>query len=102
MELPAKFKDIKTVEDVKAFFYHLIAVESVSFHPDDSFEGYINAAGADTYTPEEARERNDAMDRCHDICRAIDAGNGIPAPARGNSDLIYQIAIDMEAKWQAE
>lgn len=33
---------IRSVEDVKAFFHHLMDERKVSFHPDDMFEDYVS------------------------------------------------------------
>lgn len=33
---------IKSVEDVKAFFHHIVSERKLNFHPDDNFADYIN------------------------------------------------------------
>jgi hypothetical protein len=33
---------IRSVEDVKAFFHHLVDERKVSFHPDNMFEDYVS------------------------------------------------------------
>ena len=33
---------ITTINDVEAFFQHLVSERSLSFHPDDRFEDYIS------------------------------------------------------------
>lgn len=33
---------IKSVEDVKTFFHHLVSERKLNFHPDDDFADYIS------------------------------------------------------------
>ena len=33
---------IKSVEDVKAFFHHIVCERKLNFHPDNNFTDYIN------------------------------------------------------------
>lgn len=59
---------IETTEDVKAFAKQLIA-ESVSFHPDDDFNDFVNfKEDKPTYTKDEADLRNDLMRKCFKVC----------------------------------
>lgn len=37
-----KDSHIKSVEDVKAFFCHLVDERKLNFHPDDDFTDYVN------------------------------------------------------------
>jgi hypothetical protein len=38
----SRFSNISTIDEVRAFFKALIDELSLSFHPDDSFDGYGN------------------------------------------------------------
>jgi len=79
-------KEIKTVKDVEEFFEHLYEKESLSFHPDDDFEGYINGkTGEPSYTKEEAHERDTLMESCFVVCD------------QNNVD-IYGVGIDVADK----
>lgn len=73
---------IQTISDVYEFFRYLAEDRKVSFHPDDSFDSYINIETHEpTFTPEECAEYDDAMEKCFDVC------------ARSGID-IYEIGID--------
>lgn len=42
---------IKSVEDVKTFFHHIVSELKVNFHPDDMFEDYVSCEGGiNTFT----------------------------------------------------
>lgn len=60
--------EIKTKEDVKAFFEQLID-EGLNFHPDTPFEDYINCETREpSYTKDQADLRNLLLDQCFDVC----------------------------------
>lgn len=62
---------IKTIADVRNFFEHLTQERKVSFHPDDDFESYINIdTNEPTFTAEECKRYNEAMQQCFDVCQA--------------------------------
>lgn len=53
---------IRSVEDVKAFFHHLVCERKVNFHPDDMFENYVSCEGGiNTFTLEECTIYNRLM-----------------------------------------
>lgn len=64
--------EIKTKEDVKAFFEQLID-EGLNFHPDTPFENYINSETREpSYTKDQADIRNILIDQCFDVCENLD------------------------------
>lgn len=61
---------IKSVEDVKVFFHHLVDERKVNFHPDDMFEDYVSCEGGiNTFALEECALYNRLMDESFVICR---------------------------------
>lgn len=58
LSLPSK---IRTKEDIAQFFAYLYLFDRTSFHPDESFENYVDRENRATYTDEEARIRNRLM-----------------------------------------
>lgn len=67
----ARFSNVSTVEDVRAFFKALMDELSLSFHPDDSFDGYgnqVNGQWVDLFTPEEATQLDAIMHQCWKVC----------------------------------
>jgi len=64
---------IQNVNDIRAFFVHLIKEENLNFHPDTSFDEYIRYAdGSPTYTPDECCVRELLLDQSFAV-----AGDGI-------------------------
>lgn len=64
--------EIKNLEDVTRFFKYLTEERRVSFHPDDDFESYVHiGTGLPTFTPEECREFNSAMQQCFQVCQSV-------------------------------
>ncbi len=60
---------IKSVEDVKAFFHHLVYERKVNFHLDDMFENYVFCEGGiNTFTFEECAIYNRLMDESFKAC----------------------------------
>ena len=60
---------IKSVEDVKTFFHHLVDERKVNFHPDDMFEDYVSCEGGiNTFTLEECALYNRLMDESFKVC----------------------------------
>jgi hypothetical protein len=60
---------IKTSEDVKVFFTLLKDKYKLSFHPDDSFEDYINVDTKESiFTNEEAEYFDKIMDASFEVC----------------------------------
>lgn len=62
---------IETVRDVKKFFQYLMEELRVNFHPDDDFESYVDMETSEpSFTPEECKKYNDAMQKCFEVCEA--------------------------------
>ena len=60
---------IRSVEDVKAFFHHLVDERKVSFHPDDMFEDYVTCeGGVNTISLRECAKYNRLMDESFKAC----------------------------------
>lgn len=63
---------IKSVEDVKVFFHHLVDERKVNFHPDDMFEDYVSCEGdINTFTLEECALYNRLMDESFKVCKDV-------------------------------
>lgn len=76
---------IKSVEDVKAFFNYLANDRKVNFHPDNSFDEYINVStGKQTFSDEECQLFDRLMEECFDVCSK-----------KGDEDLIYDLGTDI-------
>ncbi len=65
--------EIKNVEDIEGFFLALVSTEELSFHPDDSFLGYINDLGQPCYTQEECLYLDGLMAKSFEICEHYNA-----------------------------
>ena len=60
---------ITTINDVEAFFQHLVSERSLSFHPDDRFEDYISCDdGSNIFSEKECAIYNRLMDECFEVC----------------------------------
>lgn len=60
---------IKSVEDVKTFFRHLVDERSLNFHPDDDFADYISYEDkTPTFTEDEVALYNRLMEEAFDVC----------------------------------
>ena len=60
---------IKSVEDVKTFFHHLVDERKVNFHPDDDFADYICYGDkTPTFTKEDVGIYNRLMSEAFDVC----------------------------------
>ena len=74
---------IKSVEDVEAFFHHLVDERKVSFHPDNMFEDYVSCeGGVNTFTLGECATYNRLMDESFKACEKEGAD-------------IYKIGLDI-------
>ena len=63
-----KLTSINTLEDVKEFVRILIEDEDIAFHPDTSFEDYINLnTNQPTYSKEEAALRNGLIQQAFEL-----------------------------------
>jgi hypothetical protein len=75
-------QEIRTVEDVKKFFWELL-VEGLSFHPDDMFESYVHRdTGEPFYSDQESFVRNNLLAQAFVVCEKEDAD-------------IYELCIDI-------
>jgi hypothetical protein len=60
--------EINSLNDVKSFAKSILE-EGVNIHPDDDFASIVNIkTKRQTYTSDEAKERNAVMERCFDFC----------------------------------
>ena len=60
---------IKSVEDVKAFFHHLVSERKLNFHPDDDFANYINCEDKiPSFTEDEVTVDNRLMEESFIVC----------------------------------
>ena len=63
------YSHIKSVEDVKVFFNHLVSELKLNFHPDDDFADYTNYEdNTPSFTEDEVTMYNRLMDECFAIC----------------------------------
>ena len=63
---------IITREDVEVFAQQLIK-KGTLFHPDDDFLDCVNyATHESTYSKIEAKNRNQLMNQCFDVCSKLD------------------------------
>ena len=60
--------EIKTLEDVHIFFYHLAFDLDISFHPDDLFEEMVRPNDLGFFTPEKMKLYDSLMDKCWVVC----------------------------------
>ncbi len=72
---------ITTVEDVKAFFRHIVFDLDINFHPDDDFMEYVDRDGNRTMNDAKAELYNRLMDETFKVC--------------GDGDLVYEIGYDV-------
>jgi len=62
-------QEIKSINDVKIFFRELLE-EGLNFHPDESFENYVNVkTRLATYTSEDAEKRSRLLDEAFNVCK---------------------------------
>ena len=59
---------IQTIDDVKAFFYHLTFDMGISFHPDDIFEEMVSPNYLGFFTPENMTLYDTLLEKCWDVC----------------------------------
>lgn len=65
---------IKSIEDVKAFFHHLVDERKLNFHPDDDFADYIRYEDkAPSFTEEEVSVYNRLMEESFEVCEITNA-----------------------------
>ncbi len=60
---------VKTVDDVRAFFNHLVTVDTLNFHPDGDFTSYVShETGSPSFTEQQAVHYNTLMDAAFTVC----------------------------------
>lgn len=79
---------IATVDDVKAFFHHLVNERNANIHPDDRFEDYVSEDGGAFFSQEECAVYNRLMDESFDVCEK----NGADIYAIGLELLVKAVA----------
>ena len=62
-----KDSHINNVDDVRKFFHYIVNERNVNFNPDDMFEDYMSAYGANAFTPEECEIYNRLVEESFDI-----------------------------------
>ncbi len=73
---------ITTVEEVKAFFHHIVYDLGINFHPDDDFNSYVSYEnGERTMDDAQAALYNRLMDEALDTC--------------DNDDTVYEIGSEL-------
>ena len=73
---------ITTVEEVKAFFRHIVFDLDINFHPDDDFKDYVNSpTGERSMDDEQAELYNRLMEEAFEVC--------------GDEDMVYEIGCDL-------
>jgi hypothetical protein len=56
-------------QDARDFFRYLYKVENLSFHPDDSFEGYVRfGTGEPCFDAEQCKKYNSLMTQTFEVC----------------------------------
>ncbi len=60
---------VKTVDDVRTFFNHLVTVDTLNFHPDGDFTAYVSVeTGNPSFTEPQAAHYNTLMDAAFTVC----------------------------------
>ena len=60
---------VRAVNDVKAFFHHLVYERKVNFHPDNDFADYISEEDkSPTFSADEINLYNRLMKESFDVC----------------------------------
>lgn len=60
---------VKTVDNVRAFFNHLVTVDRLNFHPDEDFTSYVSQeTGSPSFTEQQATHYNAFMDAAFTVC----------------------------------
>ena len=63
---------IKSVEDVKTFFHHLVSERKLNFHLDDNFADYINYEDkTPSFTEDEVTVYNRLMEESFIVCEKV-------------------------------
>ena len=64
-----EYNHIDTTKDVRAFFNYLLHGCKVNFHPDESFENYIDVVtNKPSFTSEECELLNRLMNESFSVC----------------------------------
>lgn len=60
---------IDSVDDARQFFRYLYRAESLCFHPDDNFNGYVNIeTGQPSFNAEQVLKFNALMTQAFEVC----------------------------------
>jgi hypothetical protein len=59
---------INNIKDVEDFLQFLYDEYDLVFHPDDSFEEYIDRKGEPAFTKRESHYLDSVMEKCFDLC----------------------------------
>ena len=64
-----KNSHVRTTNDVKAFFHHLVYERKVNFHPDTDFADYISSEDkTSTFSTDEVILYNRLLEESFDVC----------------------------------
>lgn len=64
---------INTIDDVKAFFTHVVEIIGDEWHPDDDFSFYTDKKTKEPlFTPEEIALYNRLLAECFEVCEKAD------------------------------
>ena len=84
---------IKSVDDVKAFFHHLVTERKLNFHPDDDFADYIcYEDNTSSFSEQEVSVYNRLMDESFIVCEKAE----VDIYEIGYSELMGEIALIMD------
>lgn len=79
---------IKSIGDVMPFFNYLMNKRKVNFHPDNSFDEYINfTTGEQTFSDKECKLFDRLMEEAFNVCIN-----------NGDMDLIYDLGTEFLKK----
>ena len=60
---------IKSVKDVETFYHHIVFEMKINFHPDDSFEYYLDIHTKEaSFSSDECNIYNRLMDEAFEVC----------------------------------
>lgn len=78
-------EQINSTDDVYQFFRYLYHIENTCFHPDDSFDGYINIETKEqAFSDETCKKYDKLMDQAHEVCKKV------------SPSLIYEIGMEID------
>ena len=78
---------IGSLDEVKAFFTHVVAVVGDEWHPDEDYSSYKDAKTKEClFSPEEAAAYNCLQEKCFAVCEAAETD-------------IYDLGWEIVEKW---